>query len=618
MKTQNFFLKASWILAFLLNYSTSIFSQTAGIMTLTYTQSAVGSASKNNIAVWIEDNSGSFVKTRCRYVGNGTKDHLPSWAVKSGGVANNALSTSCNIVDATTGATRSSSTSPTAFGPQSVSWNGTNTSNVVVTDGTYKVIVESAYGSPNPPANTHNFISTFTFTKGSTATTITPSDANISGITIVWTPTNTNTIAAPSISGSPFCQGANLSVPFIASGTFNSGNVFTAQLSNSTGSFSSPTNIGSYIGTVSGSISAIIPNGANAGSGYRIRVIASNPSTIGANNGTNITIDPILTPSIQITTPSNTICNGSPATFTAIPTNGGTASFSWKLNGNSVGSNSSIYTNSSLNNNDTIACLITSTATCLSTPTALSNKIGMSVQSNLNASVSISANNAFDICPNETIEFIAIPVNGGQASYQWELDGTPVSVNDTFTYSFSQNAKVEVFMTTSESCATPSISSYSDSVFVFTIIPIILTADSISITSSSTNGNQWYNVATGIIAGAITQSYSPTESGNYYCTGLDINGCNSVSDTINFIALGINRADANKDFRVYPNPATNILNIRYSDYNNNPNYRIMDISGRVLLKGIVREKEIKIDISALYKGMYFISMGTQTISFIKD
>ena len=77
---------------------------------------------------------------------------------------------------------------------------------------------------------------------------------------------------------------------------YNAGNVFTVQLSNSNGSFTSPTVIGTLSGTGSGftnctgTISASIPVGVTVGTKYRIRVVSSNPAVTGSSNLNNITI----------------------------------------------------------------------------------------------------------------------------------------------------------------------------------------------------------------------------------------------------------------------------------------------------------------------------------------
>ena len=90
---------------------------------------------------------------------------------------------------------------------------------------------------------------------------------------------------------SPQCTGTIINIPFTAIGAYAAGNIFTAQLSNSLGSFASPTNIGSLASTTSGTINTTIPISIPIGSGYRIRVVSSNPNIIGTDNGNNITIN---------------------------------------------------------------------------------------------------------------------------------------------------------------------------------------------------------------------------------------------------------------------------------------------------------------------------------------
>jgi hypothetical protein len=80
------------------------------------------------------------------------------------------------------------------------------------------------------------------------------------------------------------CAGNNLTVPF-TSVDILAGNTYTAQLSNATGSFASPVNIGTLAGSgSSGSINVTIPLNTPAGNGYRIRVVGSSPLTIGSAN----------------------------------------------------------------------------------------------------------------------------------------------------------------------------------------------------------------------------------------------------------------------------------------------------------------------------------------------
>jgi len=90
----------------------------------------------------------------------------------------------------------------------------------------------------------------------------------------------------------PFCDGSTVSVNFsLNSTTYNSGNVFTAQLSDASGSFNNPVTLGSVTSTTAQTITGTIPTGTAYGAGYRIRVVSSNPIRTGSDNGTNININ---------------------------------------------------------------------------------------------------------------------------------------------------------------------------------------------------------------------------------------------------------------------------------------------------------------------------------------
>jgi len=101
---------------------------------------------------------------------------------------------------------------------------------------------------------------------------------------------DTAVIRTDVIASTSLCPATSLNVSFDASGNYNSGNIFSAQLSSSTGSFADPAVIGSLASIAnSGTIAATIPANAS-GTGYRIRVVSSNPAINGDDNGANISV----------------------------------------------------------------------------------------------------------------------------------------------------------------------------------------------------------------------------------------------------------------------------------------------------------------------------------------
>jgi hypothetical protein len=172
-------------------------AQTTGTLTFSFNQPVPTSPAPTYTgfcvtAVWIEDNLGNFIKTKMRFIGSSTSDHLPTFAVKAGGTASNALATTVNVTDATTGATRKNTTTPTGFGSKSFVWDGKNVSGAVngttVADGIYKVWIESTWVDSG--SNNHQELNSFSFTKGPvSAKTTAVGDTYVNTIVMDWVTT---------------------------------------------------------------------------------------------------------------------------------------------------------------------------------------------------------------------------------------------------------------------------------------------------------------------------------------------------------------------------------------------------------------------------------------------
>ncbi|MBK6729915.1 MAG: T9SS type A sorting domain-containing protein [Bacteroidetes bacterium] len=88
-----------------------------------------------------------------------------------------------------------------------------------------------------------------------------------------------------------YCNYESVDVSYTSTITFNPSNIFTAELSDASGSFSSPVVIGTLAGTAAtGVITCIIPVDAVEGSLYRIRVNSSDYALTGNDNAFNISI----------------------------------------------------------------------------------------------------------------------------------------------------------------------------------------------------------------------------------------------------------------------------------------------------------------------------------------
>ncbi len=179
------------------SFSLMAFSQTNGTLTFTATTiNQQGTYNPNNImAIWITNSTGTFVKT-LKKMGLQRVQYLTQWRTNSGS----------NVTDAITGSTLSNHQTHT------VSWNCKNVSQVVVPDGDYKVWIEFTDGDYQGP------YTSFSWTKGPTSQTLTPTNSKLSGITLTWTPTpssvsenNTNS-SSLSVFPNPFSNTLNFKV----------------------------------------------------------------------------------------------------------------------------------------------------------------------------------------------------------------------------------------------------------------------------------------------------------------------------------------------------------------------------------------------------------------------
>jgi len=217
-------------------------------------------------------------------------------------------------------------------------------------------------------------------------------------------------ILTGTITGSPFCAGAAVAVPFIARGYYGGANVFTAQLSNGSGSFTSPINIGTLTSTGSGTVAATIPSNTTTGTGYRIRVIANLPRYSGKVNGVNITITSL--PSFTAVVTENSACTTSHTASISVTATGGTGTKIYSDNGGSSYQGASLF--SALSNGSYVVYVKDANG-CLSAPSTkvISTSAGITFTTVVvNATTCAAANGK-----------ITVTASGGAGVFNYSKDG---------------------------------------------------------------------------------------------------------------------------------------------------------------------------------------------------
>ena len=105
------------------------------------------------------------------------------------------------------------------------------------------------------------------------------------------------------------------------------------------------------------------------------------------------------------------------------------------------------------------------------------------------------------------------------------------------------------------------------------------------------------------IAGATSQSFSPSANGSYAVI-VTQGACNETSDCFTVSGLSIHQLDADL-FQLYPNPTTGLLNVQFFDHSNHT-YEIQDISGRKIASGLLIKNIQIIDLQNFQSGIYWL------------
>ncbi len=288
---------------------------------------------------------------------------------------------------------------------------------------------------------------------------ICPSTVIVSNVVTMIDTCATLVINIDSLSSNSFCAGQSAIVYYHASSNFLSGNTLTVQLSDASGNFSTPTNIGTLSSVLSvGSINVTIPASA-VGTGYRIRVNASAPSNTGNDNGLDLYV------STQNFNLSYTISPGVPltvqpfnATFQNNTPNPSLYSFDWHFgDGTFLNNAPPNYTHTYSTNGVYQTALVATDVVsgCTNTLYDQNNNNHKVICNDPNATnctqnVVVTPNGLINSCAGGTI---TLSCNQGlNYSYQWSRNGVLMPGENTFQLQVTQAGFYTVTVFVSQVC----------------------------------------------------------------------------------------------------------------------------------------------------------------------
>lgn len=382
---------------------------------------------------------------------------------------------------------------------------------------------------------------------------------------------------------------------------------------------------------IAGNYTCVVTNGEGSSTSQTAVLTVNTPSLV----------------SVQITASQLQICQGETVTFSAQPTNGGSAPiFQWYLNGNAFGGSVQSFAINQLQDGDVFSCQVISSETCVQIPTAASNNLSISVESLLTASLTIAADEA-TVCEGNPVSFTATPVNGGNSpSYLWTLNGVVVGA-DAPTLLVStpvDGSAVQCAMTSSKSCVVQN--PVTSNLVNLEVVPNLVATLTITPSIDSTICfGQLVEFNTDAVNEGSAPSFEWLLNGQVVGTGaafyatdslkdLDLVVCyltssescvieNPVLSNIVIASVDICEDTENVfqipdlEVHIFPNPSDSKFLVEVSNSSTNFVLKIMNLQGSVALQTIENHTNApfrrELDLSSFPKGIYYLQIisGTQ-------
>ncbi len=377
-------------------------------------------------------------------------------------------------------------------------------------------------------------------------------------------------------------------------------------------------------------------------------IATSTATTCSVSMAGSATIDtiPTVTPSLTLlSTPNDTVCNGTTVSLTPLPVNGGPSPFyQWQVNGVNVATTATYSYIPA--DGDLVEATMTSNAIC-PLPATANGIVKMTVLPYEHPSVSLSANPGDTTCQGTVVTVTAVPAYGGQSpAYTWMRNGVysgpggayafvPVNNDQVFCVLFSDYlCKLESADTSAVMVMkidTPLVPEVTISASPGTMITM---GQTLTLTASVVNGGvspsyQW--VKNGLPIPGATNSVYSSDSFSYPME--DSVACQVTSHGlcpatgykwvyVQVARVGVNTIAGGSDISIIPNPNQGDFTIKGNlgtAIDQEVSLEITDVLGQVVYKGNITARSGKLDNhiqlgNKLANGMYLLTLHSDEAS----
>lgn len=336
------------------------------------------------------------------------------------------------------------------------------------------------------------------------------------------------------ISDSLLCAGDTIAISYTITDTFSVTNIFTAELSDSAGSFLSPVPIGAIAGNQAGTITGIIPLNTPTGNKYRIRVSSSNPLTTGKDNGSNIVItaQPGQPDSFIVSTAS--VCQGEQNVFYIIPPDS-TVVHTWSYSGtgaNITGGDDSVSVNFSNSATSGLLQVLAANRCGVAVPRSINIVV------NTNPVISVSGHNI--VCQGNTDTL----TGQGADTYEWYPPNTLSAGSGTSVIAYPVGLITYTVVGVTNGCNdtttfTVNISALPNDSIAIDSPYMLCSGGQLKLQTISYPGYQYqWQLNDSNITGANMYDYYASSGGSYNVHVTDTLGCIGITPEISLDTVG--------------------------------------------------------------------------------